>query len=119
MRFIDHIQRQHHRHAALGELRREQEHAPQVACVAHLDDELRGPFSEHAACDQFVFREDPLQDVDAWSVQNVADFGPDRRPSSRDSDGGSWVVRDGGVAARQVPEQNALANIGVADQGDA
>jgi hypothetical protein len=61
----------------------------------------------------------PSRCVHAWGIDDVADLAADHRPPLGDCDGRARVIGDGDVAAGQPAEDDALADVRLADERDA
>ncbi len=117
-RLVHHIEHENHRQAESGDLRGEHQRPAQVARVGHLDDDVGLAAGEETASDLFVLAQLPLEGVDPGAVDDVADLGADEGATGGQADGGAGVVRNRGVAAGQTAEDDALADIRVADEDD-
>ena len=94
---IDHVQREHHRFAERCELAREHQGAAHVARVGHLDDQVGlGAGDEPAHLGELLLR-----------------------PPLGHRHGGAGVVGNRDVTAREPPEHDALADVGLTDERDA
>ena len=117
--FVDHVQHEHHGPADGRQLRGEHQGAPEVPGVRYLDDDVGLPGVEDSPRDEFVLRESSFERRDAGRVDEFADF-----PAQHDAPGGerhrrAGVVRDDGILPGQAAEQDALADVGIADERDA
>ena len=113
--FIHQIQHKHHRAAKLGELQREQQSTPEIFRIGHLYDRGLGIIAQHVARHPRIFR--------AWCklvhtrrVENDEFLVTDERSAARDLNGGAGRIGNDDKLARELVEQNALADIGVADK---
>ncbi len=118
-RLVGHVQHEHHRPADRGELGGQHQPAPEVSGVRHLDDDVRVAGVEDAPRDELVFGERPFERRDAGRVDEFAHLAARHHPALRQRHGGPGVIRDDGVLAGQASEQDALADVGVADKRDA
>jgi hypothetical protein len=118
-RLVDHVQGDDHGLSDNGELRREHQGAPNVARVHDLDDDVGGVACDDRPGDLLVFAECPLERVHARGVDDIAHLRADERTSLRDRHRGAGIVRDGRVPASQPAEDDAFADVRIADEGDA
>ena len=102
-----------------GDLAGQHQRAPEVARVGDLDDQIGVVAS---ASTSRVMRSSslsvPSSAFTPGRVDDVADLGADERAPVGDRDGRARIVGDGDVAARQPAEDDALADVGLADERD-
>jgi hypothetical protein len=115
--FIHHIQRENHWEPKLSKLGSKQQSAAQILPVANLDDSFQGFVQQNSGGDLLVLSVG-REANNAGGVDYVG-LGEVLGGSASNFHSCPRIIGDGDVMAGQFLEDNGLANIGLADQGDA
>jgi hypothetical protein len=118
-RLVDHVEHQDHRQPELGELRGQHQRAAQVARVGDLDDQLGAALLQQIARDLLVLAERPFERVHPGVSTMSQTSAPTVARPRVIATVVPGIVRDRDVAAGQPAEDDALADVGIADQRDA
>jgi hypothetical protein len=114
VRLVAHVQREHHRHAGLGERERDREAAAQMLRIGHLDQRGQVLVQQRAHRRALVVGA-RREGERAGGVEDRRALVEARR-RARDLDGGARVVRDRDVRAGQPVEHHRLADVRCADE---
>ena len=117
-RLVGHVEIEREGDSHLGELRRDEERATQVLGVGDLHHGLGGLIEEDIAGDPLVLRH-RHQTVHARGVDDLRGLAVNPGLAPSHGDGGARIVGDGDVATGEKSEDDALADVGIADQHDA
>ncbi len=115
LQLVEHVQDQHHRPAPLGELQGQQKRAAKVFGVRHLHDHRIAVLLQQLHRHPGIVAS-RLEVVDSGGVDDLCLATVEARPGANHLDGGAGIVRDGDVPMRQVLEENALADVRIAEK---